>query len=224
MYGLVHTNPIGAMAEWLCCGLQIRLGRFDSGLRLQNLQVLPPSHSIWSIDAPASSDSQQKYWLHRAGALTAGLRQLGHVDLRVVAEHPDTLTPAEAWMLQRPEASPIWVREIVMAIDGTDCVFARSFTPLPASLGLWQGMRKLQTRPLADMLYNDPDITRSRFYTCRLTPTEPIYDSALQAFGTACPDAPDLLTRCSVFWRSNEPLLVAECFLPHFWNIAKTDI
>ena len=25
----------GAMAEWLCSGLQIRLGRFDSGLRLQ---------------------------------------------------------------------------------------------------------------------------------------------------------------------------------------------
>ncbi len=25
----------GAMAEWLCCGLQIRRSRFDSGSRLQ---------------------------------------------------------------------------------------------------------------------------------------------------------------------------------------------
>ena len=31
----------GAMAEWLCSGLQIRLGRFDSGLRLQPSLPLP---------------------------------------------------------------------------------------------------------------------------------------------------------------------------------------
>ena len=182
--------------------------------------ALPPSHSIWSVATPAASRPQQAYWLQRPGALTAGLRKLGRVDLRVVAEHADTLSAAEAWMLQRPETSPIWVREIVMAIDGVDSVFARSFTPLPASTGLWQGMRKLQTRPLADMLYNDPDITRSRFYTCRLTNSEPMYRSAVQAFGTQCPPAHDLLARCSVFRRSGEPLLVAECFLPDFWNIA----
>lgn len=186
--------------------------------------MLPPSQSIWSIDAPASSTPQENYWLLRPGALTAGLRQLGHFDLRVVAEHPDTLTSSEAWMLQRPEASPIWVREIVMAIGGADSVFARSFTPLPASLDVWQGMRKLQTRPLADMLYNDPDVTRSRFYTCRMTRQEPMYKSALQVFGTQCPPASDMLARCSVFWRNDEPLLVAECFLPHFWTIARTDV
>ena len=212
------------MAEWLCCGLQIRLGRFDSGLRLQNLQVLPPPHSFWSINTIAPSTPQEQYWLQRPGALTAGLRKLGHVDLRVVTEHPDALTSAEAWMLQRPEGSSIWVREIVMAIDGVDSVFARSFTPLPASLGQWSGMRQLQTRPLADMLYNDPDITRSRFYMCRLTVQEPMYRSALQAFKTHCPPAPDLLARSSVFWRNDEPLLVAECFLPHFWDISRTDV
>ena len=29
------TLSVGAMAEWLCSGLQIRVARFDSGLRLQ---------------------------------------------------------------------------------------------------------------------------------------------------------------------------------------------
>lgn len=212
------------MAEWLCCGLQIRLGRFDSGLRLQNLHTHPPSDSNWSIAAPTSSTPKEQYWLQRPGALTAGLRKLGHVDLRVVSEQKDTLPPAEAWMLQRPENSPIWVREIVMAIDGMDCVFARSFTPLSASLGLWQSMRQLQTRPLADILYNDPEITRSHFYTCRLTPDEPTFCSARLALGEPCPPADQLLARSSVFWRNGEPLLVAECFLPHFWDIARTDV
>lgn len=30
------------MAEWLCSGLQIRVRRFDSGLRLQNFTFYPP--------------------------------------------------------------------------------------------------------------------------------------------------------------------------------------
>lgn len=30
------------MAEWLCSGLQIRVRRFDSGLRLQNFTSHPP--------------------------------------------------------------------------------------------------------------------------------------------------------------------------------------
>lgn len=154
--------------------------------------------------------------------MTEGLRQLGAVQLRVVREWEDTLQPDEAWMLQRPERTAIWVREIVMAISGIDSVFARSFTPLSASMGLWGGMRKLQTRPLADMLYNDPEITRSAFYTSRLTAQQPLYQSLHSALPTVCLPAHELLARCSIFWRCSEPLLVAECFLPGFWLIAKT--
>src|SRR5690554_1008524 len=105
------------MAEWLCCGLQIRLGRFDSGLRLQKLPYLPPEHSNWHLAVSPALSPQQQYWLDRPGALTAGLRELGRVDLRVVSEYESQLPLAEAWMLQRSELSPIWVREIIMAID-----------------------------------------------------------------------------------------------------------
>src|SRR3546814_4028269 len=60
-------------------------------------------------------------------------------------------------------------------------VFARSFTPLSASHGLWQGMRRLRTRPLADMLYNNPKIIRSPFYARRLSPQQPMYRSVRNA-------------------------------------------
>ena len=123
-------------------------------------------------------------------------------------------------MLKRTPRTPIWSREIIMAINGTDSVFARSFTPLQASHGLWQGMRRLQTRPLADMLYHDAQITRSRFFACRLTDQQPLYRSARLFLGAACPPATKMLARCSVFWRLGQPLLVAECFLPDFWQLA----
>jgi chorismate--pyruvate lyase len=163
----------------------------------------------------------QKYWLARPGALTEGLRQLGNVTLTVVAEHACGLSPTEAWMLRRAPHSPLWVREIKMAIDGTDCVVARSFSPLAASHGWWRGMRHLRSRPLADMLYHDPQISRSRFFACRLRRQQPLYRTVQRAVGDNAPEPGALLARCSIFSRRNQPLLVAECFLPSFWPLAE---
>ncbi|MFA5521969.1 MAG: chorismate lyase [Castellaniella sp.] len=179
-----------------------------------------PSYSQWSAQALLQASALQQEWLNRPGALTAGLRDIGHVDLRVVRECPSLLTADEAWMLAHPVNTPIWLREIVMAIDGEDAVFARSFTPLAASTGLWRGMRSLQTRPLADMLYHDREISRSGFFHSRLSPQQPMYRSARHALGAQCPPAGALLARCSVFRREQAPLLVAESFLPAFWDMA----
>jgi hypothetical protein len=39
------------MAEWLCSGLQSRVHRFDSGSRLQNIQVLRPASAGFLLPA-----------------------------------------------------------------------------------------------------------------------------------------------------------------------------
>lgn len=180
---------------------------------------LPPQ-GIW-VDAPSSCFTQlQNDWLFRPGVFTEGLRQLGQLRLRVAAEYEDMLPASEAWMLQQAAGYPIWVREIVMSIDDIDCVFARSFTLLLASQGLWQSMRQLQTRPLGDILHHNPLVHRSGFYACRLTPQEPIYQSATRVLQKGCPPAAQILARCSIFKLSEQPLLVAECFLPEFWKKA----
>jgi len=186
------------------------------------MELVPSSHSGWQSAPPPSLTSSQKFWLLRPGALTGGLRQVGRVDLRVIREKTDGLHAEEAWMLARAPRSGIWLREICMAVNGTDSVYARSFTPLAASHALWQGMRRLRTRPLADMLYHDPQITRSRFFVSRLHRQHPLYRTMQKHLGDACPAPQAVLARCSVFWRLGQPLLVAEAFLPAFWRIAGT--
>ncbi|HEU0230522.1 MAG TPA: chorismate lyase [Burkholderiaceae bacterium] len=173
----------------------------------------------WHELAPPSLTHEQKHWLLRPGALTAGLRQLGHVDLTVVSEYTDGLSAREAWMVRRPPGSAMHIREIKMAINGVDSVVARSFTPRNASFSWWRGMRALNRRPLADMLYHNPQITRSRFFVCRLRPSQPLYGAVKRALVTPTPTAHELFARCSVFWRHGYPLLVAECFLPGFWPL-----
>lgn len=184
------------------------------------MEITPSRHSGWQSAAPPSLSSHQKFWLFRPDALTAGLRQLGELKLRVEREKVDSLHSREAWMLGRPARSAVWLREICMSIDGVDCVFARSFTPLAASHALWQGMRRLRTRPLADMLYHDPQINRSPFYVSRLQAQQPLYRAMRLHLRTGCPAPQSIFARSSVFWRQGQPLLVAEAFLPQFWSIA----
>ena len=180
------------------------------------------SHSDWLTHVPPSLSVSQKTWLMRPGALTNGLRQLGKVSLVVIRERPEGLSRDEADGIQRIRRTPVWVREVLMSINDTPCVFARSLTPLNASHGTWQGIRRLRNRPLADILYHEPSIKRTDFEVARIQRHMPLYDTYLQTGRNPSLASPTLLARRSVFWRNGQPLLVSECFLPVFWRMLFT--
>ncbi len=174
------------------------------------------TYQRWNSRPPPALHATQKRWLMRTGALTSALRQIGKLDLRVLSEQVRSLTREDSHLLGLPSRSPVWVREIVMRIDGIECIVARSLTPLRASHGVWQGVRRLRTRPLADMLYHDASIRRSDFEVARVMRRSALFQTVRrnQANKATLP----LLARRSVFWRSGQPLLVAECFMPAFWE------
>jgi chorismate--pyruvate lyase len=171
----------------------------------------------WCVTLPPSLSCQQKYWLFRPGALTAGLRQLGTVRLRVLAEYVEGISTDEALAVGVGQRTPAWVREVVISVNGLNCIVARSLTLLPASHGAWQSMRRLMGRPLADILYQDRNVQRSAFVCRRLRRSLPLYHVA----SAYCVQPNALWARRSVFWRHRQPLLVAECFLPTFWRISQ---
>ncbi|MDY0309182.1 MAG: chorismate lyase [Castellaniella sp.] len=152
-------------------------------------------------------------WLRRPGALTAGLRRLGEVQLTVRREAVEALTSGWAAEARLSTGAPVWWREILMTIDGVPAVQACSFTPLQASLGAWKAMRGLGQRPLADILYQDPRIARSGFRFGQLRTRRPDGTWVDTAAGQT------ILARHSVFIRLGQPLLVAEYFLPSFWTV-----
>ena len=180
----------------------------------------PPLAAGWLAAAPPVLPPALRHWLFRPGALTAGLRQVGHVRLRVLAEYADGAPRDEALAMGIAPGSPVWIREVLMSVNGVDSVPARSLTPLRASHGAWQGMRRLLTRPLADMLYHDSTVIRSPFACRRLASPVPFYATARDVLPADRreQDAGRVWARRSVFWRQGQPLLVAECFLPGFWE------
>src|SRR5699024_3167051 len=174
----------------------------------------------WIAGTVKDSTPVQEFWLQRPGALTAGLRALGHLRLRVSREYAAVLPQDEAALIQAPIGHPICVRDIVMDIQQIDSGVPRSTTPLTAAEATRRNMRFLQTRPLADMRYHDADITRSPFFTTTLQPSQPLGQAVNYALPDFIQQTDPLLARCSIFWRQQQPLLVEECFLPKFWAIA----
>lgn len=193
------------------------------------------------MTGPAPSVSQlQRHWLTRPGALTQGLRSLGVLTLRVLSEKVCRASQDEATRLALPTGHALWRREVCMSILGVDCVLARSVTPLEASNGHWQAVRQLRNRPLADILYHDRAIARSEFEFTTLKFGMPLYPLtalsrhvSLHHMATPRLGVPlfrpsqaapashtRVYARRSVFVRTTQPLLVAEAFLPAFWNIA----
>lgn len=172
----------------------------------------------WRVAPLPGFSAAQKDWLTRGGSLTAHLRALGAVAVRVTRESVALPWADESAALGLAPRAPVWVREVVLSVDRVPFVAAHSVTPLVASVGVWQATRRLRTRPLAELLYSDSSVARSALVSRRLTERHPLYRLAAReiAATTALPHA--LVARRSVFERHGAPLMVTECFLPALWS------
>lgn len=169
----------------------------------------------WRVAPLPGFSAAQKDWLTRGGSLTAHLRTLGAVAVRVTRESIALPWGDEAAALGVAPRAPVWVREVVLSVDGVPFVAAHSVTPRAASVGVWQATRRLRTRPLAELLYSDSSVARSSLVSRRVGARHPLYRLAAPEIDGMRPHA--LVARRSVFERHGAPLMVTECMLPALW-------
>ncbi|MCG1055492.1 chorismate lyase [Mycetohabitans sp. B5] len=171
----------------------------------------------WRAQPRAVFSAAQKDWVTRAGSLTRHLSTLGRVTVRVTCEKVGLAWRDEARVLRLARRAPVWIREVVLTVDGVSVVAAHSVTPLRASRGVWQAVRRLRTRALAELLYADMTVTRSPIVSRCVDGAHPLYRLAVAQLG---PDRPHAcVARRSVFTRHRLPLMVTECFLPAMWTM-----
>ncbi|WP_201693616.1 chorismate--pyruvate lyase family protein [Paraburkholderia hiiakae] len=177
------------------------------------------ANAHWRVTPLPALNPDQKDWLTRGGSLTAHLRALGRVVVRVTREAVDMPWSDEYAALGLAPRERAWVREIVLEVDGVPFVAAHSVTPLAASQGVWQAMRRLRTRPLAELLYSDSGVARSALVSRRVSARHPLYALAARESAAEPVHAPHaFVARRSVFERAGAPLLVTECMLPALWS------
>lgn len=175
----------------------------------------------WSHELDDTLSDHQQDWLQRPGSLTKHLQALGTFSLEVVDEGYYPAGHEDAVALSVDQGTPLWVRTVIMSVDGRPAVPARSATTVDASYREWDAARRQHDHPLGQILYNDPRITRSPFSWIELRPTPP-HRSLLGDLVFHHPRMPTVTTsvwaRRSLFHRDGAPLLIAEAFLNDFWE------
>lgn len=154
-------------------------------------------------------------WLLNQDSLTRRLTRLSNDGFSVtpVFEGWQSLRDDECTALGLPADSQGWVREVHLRGRGEKWVFARSVAAREALLNSGLHMDELGTRSLGELLFSDPAFDRG----------------PLQVRGYPRQWLPDadrtggLWARRSCFRRGDLSILVAEVFLPAFWNALRTE-
>lgn len=157
-------------------------------------------------------------WQQAPGSLT---RQLyvwgGEVRVQRLVQAVQPLLPGEAADLGVAPGTRCLVREVVLHVGDAPVVWARSVAPWAALAGPWKALAGLGQRPLAELLFVDPSVSRTplrgEWHACGSRWRHRADDAWRQVCGRAWP-ARLLAARSSVFRRGGQPLRVFEAFVP----------
>ena len=142
---------------------------------------IDPADAHWRIASLPTFTTDQKDWLTRGGSLTAHLRALGAVTVDVTREASPCHGPTRPSRWASRRARRVWVREVVLTVEGVPFVAAHSVCRSRPASGVWQAMRRLRTRPLAELLYSDSSVARSALVSRRVAARHPLYRLAARS-------------------------------------------
>ncbi len=150
-------------------------------------------------------------WLASRGSLTARLKtHVADFNLIRIKHSPQSPNVDERRELGTRRGELAIVREVLLRDGERVLVFAHSLV-MPRDLrGAWRGLSRLGSRPLAEMLFNDPTVVRLPMEYRKIDVRHPLYRRAQQVAPVA---ATGVWARRSVFLKQGRPLLVTEVFL-----------
>ena len=150
-------------------------------------------------------------WLTSRGSLTARLKtQVANFNLERLKQQAQLPNTDERRELGLRRGEFAIVREVLLRDSERVLVFAHSLATPRDLRGAWRGLSRLGSRPLADMLFNDPTVVRLPMEYRKIDLRHPLYRRAQQVapFATT-----GVWARRSVFLKHGRPLLVTEVFL-----------
>lgn len=169
-------------------------------------------------DSKPPRRSVLRQWLHAPGSLSRRLAALGQrFEVQTLRQGPARLHRHEIEALGAQAHGRMWVREVLLRVDGEPMIWARSAAPRAALAGPWRALLGLGSRPLADLLFKDPRVTRSPLAVERLAHAGPLRNRMARQWMRANGQPPShamVWARSSVFHKHGAPLRVMELFSP----------
>ncbi len=158
---------------------------------------------------PAGMDD----WLWDTTSLTARLkRYCPHgFHVRLLRQGWGRPLYSEMRLLGMRRGETAIVREVELYCEEKAWVFARTVIPASSLRGPARRLTMLGTRPLGEVLFNDPHMRPGRREVARLLPRHPLFQAATASLEQ---EPGEIWGRRTLFHLSGSPLLVNEIFLP----------
>lgn len=167
---------------------------------------------------PTPRASVLRQWLRAPGSLSRRLAALGvRFEVQTLRQGPARLHRSERMELGVRAHGRSWVREVLLRVDGVALVWARSVAPRASLAGPWRALLGLGSRPLADLLFNEPRVTRTPLACERLHAGGPLRTRLARQWRAATGEPPPRgmrWARSSVFRKHGAPMRVMEVFSP----------
>ncbi len=170
-------------------------------------------HSSWRsppISLPRVSKLYQ--WLLDSGSLSARIGQhFARFNLIRLNQHLARPHADEAAVLGVRAGTHVLVREVILCDGEIPLVFAHTVVARDASQSAWHALRNLGTRPLAQLLFNDKQISSGELHFRYLNKDHPL----MAKIRLNLPMQPHYRywARRRVFEKAGKRLLVTEVFL-----------
>lgn len=174
--------------------------------------------SIWQSIHDTSIPAPAVDWLSFRNSMTMRLR--AHCDntltVQVIAHDWQRATPEDTDYLGIEREEPIIAREVLLCCYDQPWMYARTALPKRLVESFDTELVDLGTRPIGEILFADPGMTRSEFEVARLTVGEAAYEQAITHTGLS---EDTLWARRSIFHLPNKgDLAITEVFLPICWT------
>jgi len=176
--------------------------------------------SRWRSPDTYQLPAELKSWLTDTGSLTRRLQQHVQAEFRVSVLQSEWQRPLpdEALLLGQ-HLSQFCFQRAVQLLDGERAqVYARTLIPIATYQAMRHRFEGLGSRPLGEMLFTEPSLTRGRIEVARLKPGEKFYEMAVKQLKSR----PAILWgRRSCFYLDGKILLVNEIFLPEHSGVSR---
>ncbi|MBW8831930.1 MAG: chorismate lyase [Burkholderiales bacterium] len=159
-----------------------------------------------------------RQWLRAPGSLSRRLVTLGErFEVQTLWQGAARIHRNEIAALGPLARGRLWVREVMLRVDGQALIWARSVSPCTSLAGPWRALLGLGSRPLADLLFKQPNVSRSPLRVERLRHGGPMRSRLARQWekaNGAPPQRSMVWARSSVFSKHGAPLRVMEVFSP----------
>jgi chorismate--pyruvate lyase len=164
-----------------------------------------------ALVAGAKRPTQLSQLLAEPGSLTAALQRSGRVTVAVLSQAMSQPHADERPVLNARAQRRHLVREVVLRVDGTPCVFAHTV----ANGAAQRLLARAGGRPLATVLFADPQVKLMSLYYRRLDERHPLFAKASSVLASPKVSRSQKAfdARRALFVRGRARLLITEVFL-----------